>query len=315
MTARASRLRPFCMDDFKVAVFIYLANLEIVGINHSQKVEDEHYMVRFRTGAWHRLIDRITLNNEPFPLYLWQIYGWLSKGRDARGREVPGALDWLENSANAPFLILPMTLLKRRRRYRVRMRTFKGPAPMLDGFSWQRFRYAQDFMDNYIRNQNILERLLKMGRRASAADIAEALRNVDRAKALFLATIFDAKIKYVDESTGRCRHDWRYCPTQSTDNAPYFRRFSDIDWQIILMWWSGIMQWLGRTYPRVYKKQPTKGKKLVNPLEVYARTTATMEKYIGINAKEVDAEPYTTIIQQMEDIAKQNEEFERMRKK
>lgn len=334
---RASRFHPFDMMEVKVAVFLRLTNLEIVEpLNPRVPVEEQYYVVRtlpytvndeerrwFRVfrlhcnlKAWCRR--HILGHDDSFSLYLWQIHSWLSSSKSrVTGKVTPGLLDWLDADNQDSLLIFPLSSIRRSPRARWfsigSKVTFAGPASLMDGFSWQRYRFAQDYMQNYINASNRLLQLQKMGNRASAADILRASKNLDLAKALFLATIFCRRITYVDEETGRTKTDYRYQSNQHTDNAPYFRNFPDTDWQLVLLWWQGMMHYLQKTYPKVFKKQKvSKDQKAANPLELYTRTTATMEKYISATASEVDHEPYTTILQHIEDIIKNNEEMERI---
>lgn len=334
---RASRFHPFDMMEVKVAVFLRLTNLEIVEpLNPRVPVEEQYYVVRtlpytvndeerrwFRLFRWHRNLKawfrhHILGHDDSFSLYLWQIHSWLSSSKSrVTGKVTPGLLDWLDADNPDSLLIFPLSSI--RRSFRARWFsigskvTFAGPAPLMDGFSWQRYRFAQDYMQNYINASNRLLQLQKMGNRVSAADILRASKNLDLAKALFLATIFCRRITYVDEETGRTKTDYRYQSNQHSDNAPYFRNFPDTDWQLVLLWWQGMMHYLQKTYPKVFKKQKvSKDQKAANPLELYTRTTATMEKYISATASEVDHEPYTTILQHIEDIIKNNEEMERI---
>ncbi len=316
--SQADSFHAVSMENIKIASFFELANLEVVApINPRVPVEDQYYMVRFKHNRINTYINAIMGRNKPFALYLWQIQSWLSPRKmKSSNRVKPGMLDWMNADSKAFFTVFPFEYVRRSKHLLGIPKRFHGPNPMLDGFSWQRYRFAQDYMKNYMEQQNYLVKLQAMGRKVSANDLLKAVHHVDTAKALFLATIFEAKIDFTDENTGLIRRDWHYQSNQSSDNIEYFRNFSDIDWQVVLLWWSGIMGWLGNTYPRVFKVQPTKGQQQhTNPMELYARTTATMEKYVGLNAEEVEREPYTTILQQMEDIARNNEEMERLRKK
>lgn len=186
---------------------------------------------------------------------------------------------------------------------------------MMDGFSWQRYRFCQDFMQLYADQQNQLVRLARQGRMASPDELLKAARSVDLAKAMFLATIFERRLRFVDETTGRPRTDFCYQSNQHSDNAPYFRNFPDGDWQLILLWWQSMMHYLAKQFPKVYKRQPVSSTgKTPNPLEIYTRTTATLEKYLQVTAHDIEREPYTTILQQLEDITNHNEEMERIQK-
>lgn len=315
LSAQADVLHPFSMEDIKTGAFFLLAGLEIVSpLNPRVPVEDQYYMVRFKHNRIKTSFNRIMKRNEPFALYLWQVNSWLGKRKPRGGREIPGMLDWMNVDSRNFFTVFPFEIVSRHRGL-FHTKKFHGPEPMLDGFSWQRYRFAQDFMKNYVEQQNMLVSMQKMGVKVSANDMISAYHHVDTAKALFLANIFDECIDYTDDDTGLVRHDWHYQSNQASDNCEYFRHFPDVDWQIVLLWWSGIMAWLGHTYPKVFKKQDTKEQKYVNPLELYARTTATIEKYVGINADDVEREPYTTVLQQMQDMAMQNEEMERIKAK
>lgn len=338
--ARSSRYKPYDMTEVKVEVFMRLSGIEIVEpLNPLVPLEKQYYVCRLRPygledgritriakrfGAW--FSRRVLGKDDTFSLYLEQLSNWLVAYLDPQtGKNVPGLLDWMDDTM---MLTLPFSEVKRRyfpsyvpmqllsallprffRPYKV----FEGPSPLMDGFTWRRFRFAQDYMGFYANAANRLLQVQKMGRSASHNDLVEACRQVELARSLFLATIFNARIAYVEESTGRVRRGFSYQSNQHTDNAPYFRAFPDEDWQIILLWWQGQMHWLGNTYPRVFKTQHVKGAP-VNPLELYTRTTATMEKYLSATAHDVDNEPYTTVIQHLEDISKQNEENEKLRR-
>lgn len=338
--ARSTRYKPYDMMEVKVEAFMRLSGVEIVEpLNPRVPVEKQYYVCRLRPynledgrlkrnlkcfGAW--FSRKVLGKDDTFDLYLEQITNWLMPYKDPQtGKTVPGMLDWIDDSM---MLTFPFSDIKRRYfpssavmqilsaiapRFFRPAKTFEGPSPLMDGFTWQRFRFAQDYMGFYANASNHLIQVQKMGRSASPHDVVEAYRQVDLARSLFLATIFNANISYVEESTGRVRKGYRYQSNQHTDNAPYFRAFSDDDWQIILLWWQGQMHWLGKTYPRVFKTQKVKGAP-VNPLELYTRTTATMEKYLSATAHDVDGEPYTTVIQHLEDITKRNEENEKLRR-
>lgn len=329
----ASPLRPFDMMEVKIAVFFRLTNIEVVEpLNPRVPVEEQYYTCRMRPYSleeegrgvlyrkwkvlkvWFRR--RVLGHDDTFSLYVWQIHSWLSatpaKGKN---RAQPGLLDWLDMEQGGGLLLFPLREVRRRKGFSLRKVAFLGPAPLMDGFSWQRYRFAQDYMQNYMTVQNRLVQLQQLGRKASPTDVLKATKNLDMAKALFLATIYERRITYVDEETGRTVTRFRYQSSQSSDNAPYFRNFHDRDWQLVLLWWSSMMAYLGKTFPKVFKKQPVgKNERPANPLEIYTRTTATMEKYLSMTARDVDREPYTTILQQLEDISRHNEEMERINK-
>lgn len=319
--ARADRFHPFDMMEVKIKAFFVLTDLEIVEpLNPRVPVEEQYFVCRIRTPWLKKWWRKLTFYDDTFALYLWQIQSWLSP-REIRinGKKTtrPGQLDWLNADGKQSLLRFPFPELKRKKHWYGRRTEFHGPNPFMDGFSWQRYRFAQDYMQFFVEQQNRVLKMEKMGKRVSPRDLLKAMKQLDLAKALFLATIFNRRVTHVDEASGRTMTDYHYLPNQHSDNSPWFRGFSDRDWQLVMLWWSGMMQFLHQTYPKVFKTQPVDPKhpkKKVNPLELYTRTTATLEKYLCTTAKEIEREPYTTILQQLEDITRQNEETEKMHK-
>ena len=118
----------------------------------------------------------------------------------------------------------------------------------------------------------------------------------------------------IDEETQKFRSTYSYQSNQHSDNAIFFRHFPDVQWQVILFWWSGMMAYLRKKYPHCFKDdKPTKKKQ--NPLDLYTRTTATMQKYTSLKEEDVNGQTFHVILQHLEDMARENEELERIRKK
>lgn len=331
-----SRLHPYDQFEVKVAVFFRLTGIEVVrSINSNVPVEDQYYTCRLRPytldeehkclfrvlrcyrrfKAW--FIRQILGYDDTFPLYLWQINYWLTPHQNIlSGKTIPGLLDWLDADSKDSLLRFPFpSVIRHGSRWYSSKVEFHGPNAFMDGFTWRRYRFAQDFMQVYVDNHNRLLTIQQQGNKASADDVLKAIQQYDLAKAMFLATLFSRRIHYMDEETGQQQYDFHYQSNQHSANVLYFRNFPEPDFQLILLWWQGTMHFLQRTYPKVFRKQNIKGsKKPVNPLELYTRTTATMEKHLHINAANVDSEPYTTILQHLEDITHYNEEVEKMNK-
>jgi len=334
VASRTGKYRPFDMLEVKMEVFFRLTGIEIVEpLNPRVPVEQQYYKCRLRAktrlGRMRQWIDRNILGiDDTFSLYLEVLTQWLmehpvdpsapvrsDQSRRKHSNMEPGLLDWLHSESAQGLLTFPFRTVRRRRwsLWPSRSVEFHGPAPLMDGFTWQRFRFAQDYMGFYTDASNALVQLQKRARLVPQKELVAAARRVDLARAMFLATIFVREITFVSPDTGQLRRDFRYQSNQHSDYAPYFRGFSDQDWQIVLLWWQSQMHWLGQKYPKVFKQQKVKGGRTLNPLEIYTRTTATMEKYLSSTATDVDREPYTTIIQHLEDITRQNEETEKIR--
>ena len=332
--AAMSRFRIFDPFEAKVGIFFVLTGIEVVSpVNPAVPVEQQYYVCRLRPYSledehkWHGLYRKccrsiawikrnvFRIDND-FQLYLYQIHSWLTPRKNViNGKEIPGMLDWIDSSSGDHLYNFPIPEIKRRRAWYRRRLTFQGTNPLMDGFSWKRYRFCQDFMEMYVNASNRLL-ALSQNRKASPTDILKATKHVDLAQSLFLATVFSRKVKYVDSDTGRITCDYRYTSNQHSDCSPYFRNFPTADWQLILLWWEGQMHYLAKRYPKVFKKTPVNSnKKPTDPLALYTRTTATIEKYLHITAEEIDNEPYTTVIQQMEDMIRHNEEMERINRR
>ena len=74
--------------------------------------------------------------------------------------------------------------------------------------------------------------------------------------------------------------------------------------------------YLQEKYPHCFKKQDIKTiHKNVNSLDLYTRTTATMEKYLSMSEKDVNNQTFHIILQHLDDMAKENEEMEKIKSK
>ena len=141
------------------------------------------------------------------------------------------------------------------------------------------------------------------------------MENVNSARTMFLATIFNGTTDYVDSNTGMVKHDFHYELNQWETNQSYFRDFPETAWQVILFWWTGVMHTLAQRYRHVFKVQPVKSQKPTTPLEIYTATTATMQKYAGLTEDQVNNQSYSLVLEHLERLTVENEEMEKIRKK
>ena len=163
----------------------------------------------------------------------------------------------------------------------------QGPPPLLDGYTWREYRWLTDWMQEYMRRTN------------AHLDATSAQRE-------FLAVLF----KPAPVVSGS--------PAEVT--ADLFADFSPVRWQVILFWWSSLMAQLAKKFPKVFKPQPV-GKKQRRPQkdtpwDFYNRVTATIQKYIGgLSAQAVDDQPYGVTLQQLEMMADEAAEMEKLKRK
>lgn len=254
-------------------------------------VEEQAAVGRFRPFLWERVKLHIVLaiNN----LSVLE-----SDGNDdvflvQRGKEEPfpistgqladlcERLNWLtdEKADKTIFLFPYPTLEVSGFRFQV-----LGPAPLLDGYTWREYRWLSDWMGEYMRLSN-------------------ARRDASKARNEFLAVLFKPNA----DATG-------------TVAADMFNDFDPVKWQVILFWWSSLMFQLSKKFPKVFKTQPVgKGKKGARPdtpWDFYNRVTATIQKYVGgLSAKDVDEQPYGVALQQLEMMADEAAELDKLKHK
>lgn len=333
---RQDRYHPFSMQNVKIALFFALTGIEIVeGPNPRVPVEEQYYTCRFTARPkWKSFLPSFfgggVGGEDNFSLYLWQINYWVNgspldrkgnlKTPSHKGEGGGGALlDWLDNESGSFLTKFPYPIIKRRRRSRWlsigRKCVFHGPLKDLDGFSWAQYRLASDAMQSYVALGNNLAKMQKMAT-FSLEQLHTQERSVETAKSMFLATIFNASVNHIDTTTGMVRKDFHYESNQITDNLEYFRNFPDTQWQVILFWWTGLMHSLSKRYPHVFKVQKVEKKRTPSSaMEIYTATIATMQKYVGINEKECNNQSYSIVLEQLERIAKESEELERIQRK
>ncbi len=317
---RQDHYHPFSMMNVKIAMFFVFAGIKIVeGVDTRMPLDEQYYTCRFTAK---RKWGKIREINGKFPLYLWQINYWLSPKSKSRDKDSPenltagaGVLDWMDGNSGIYLTRFPYNTVQRKKGLWSKAVTFQGPCSDLDGFSWAQYRFASDMMQSYTQLSN---NLIKMQERGTFSEeqMAQQAESIDTAKAMFLATIFNAKTDYIDTNTGMVKHDYHYETNQCTANTAYFRGFPDVKWQVILFWWTGIMHTLSKRYPHVFKVQKTDPRKRPStPLEIYTATTATMQKYAGLTEDQVNNQSYSLVLEHLERLSKENEEMERIRKK
>jgi hypothetical protein len=168
-----------------------------------------------------------------------------------------------------------------------------GPPPLLDGYTWREYRWLTDWMQEYMRLSN-------------------AKRDASTAQREFLAVLFKPAGEPTDGIGGRT--------AEHTVPSDSFAGFSPVQWQVILFWWSSLMAQLAKKFPRVFKPQPVGKKqrpqKADTPWDFYNRVTATIQKYVGgLSSQDVDNQPYGVTLQQLEMMADEAAEAEKLKHK
>ena len=290
----AASFVPQDMTVLKVRLFFAFARLRIVGQSEAEGDEDKYFLC----------VSESKENALPFPVYAWQVSSWIEK-----------ELAWLDQPCTG-LVALPYPTVRLRKNLFQRKK-FYGPQVLMQDFSWQRYRLVQDYLQLYYRQQNMLVALGRknMRRKKNRQAFVEQMKKATETRSVFLSLLFLAERKVLDKDTGRRKKTVSYDYSACVENAQYFNRFDEIKFQVVLMWWTGIMTYLQTKFPHVFKTTDVKANAKVNPLEVYARMAATMEKHIGIDEERLNNENFHIVLQHMEDIAVTNEEYEKIKRK
>jgi len=296
-----TRFRPFTWEAVKVDVLFALNHLEIVQMpfDDDDDPQDPSYMVR-RTD--HE-------GEEPWPLSAGQVQsiidehlGWLT---DERAQPVflfpyPELVltedgRWLTPDEMADGGGLKSDGGKTSAISHQPSAIFEGPPPMLDGYTWREYRLLTEWMTEYMRLEN-------------------AHRDSGQARTEFLKLLMRRKDAQ---------------PSAISHQPSAFTNFPPIMFQVILFWWSGLMQLLQREFPKVFKQQSVSGddgkgkrrrrqqqQRRESPWTFYNRVTATIQKYIGgLSEQDVNNATYGTILQQLNMMAEEAEENKKLEQK
>ena len=224
-------------------------------------------------------------DSEEFRIRTFQIQYWTEKH-----------LGWLFEAPNLVSLPADTMRVQKSSIYHV-------PPTMMNGFSWRRFRLACDMIEYYAGCSNNMIRLLKQ-ENPNTERIVQVNQEINLSKAKFLATLFTREKDDSEFSLDRLE---RY--------EKDMLQVSDEWFQILLFWWESVMNRLMKIYPRVFSERGMKTDRVKDPMTVYSRTVATLEKYLCIAEDKLNEETYTNILQHLDDIVRQNEEIENMRRK
>ena len=220
-----------------------------------------------------------------FELETWQVHSFLEQlawldAVDSKGRSLP-----------MPKLMWPYPE-RIRRWWPLWKRECFAPGELLDGMTWQTYRWINDWMDAYTNTANAL-----VDARTKREDVATLAKQERDIRLTVLSLVFGCK-------------KWRI----------RLARFNEVEWQVVMFWWSSMMQYLKEQYPKCFKagnKKPrSRAKQPPLPIELYTRSMATLQKYLGgLTEDEINAQTAHAILRHLNDMALEAEEMEKIRKK
>lgn len=297
-----------------------------------------YYECEFADEAKRKQMQDVDGEIVPIRIYVWEIAELtklLHTEVDAKGKPVlqKGGLNWLLQPSEVetfPYPTLtrsphyPQTEEKlgksdRKKRKtpgrRSDEKTFEGPSQWMQNFTWRQYRIACDYISYLTKYENTLARMQRDSGRYGVTRLMQVQEQVKKIRSNFMACLFNADVTHVDDETGQTVTSPYFITQQVHDNAPYFYDFPEEKFQAVLLWWQGMMHYLAKQYPKVFKKEKVSGGEADDPLKLYTRSTTTMIKYAATNEEEVNRTTYTIILQHINDMAEENERYEQMKKK
>jgi hypothetical protein len=292
MLASLSRFHPFDWTEIKTRLFFRFAEVTIV----SQYVYDGDE-TDARYGLTTFVCRHPLLGKETFELQTWQVHSFLDHlkwldATDAKGRPLP-----------MPKLMWPYP--KRIRRWwPLWRREYYAPGELLDGMTWQTYRWINDWMEAYTNTANALVSEREKGAKGSGTSAPQ--QQLPDPIAALVRQERDIRLTVLSLMFG--------CPKWRVRLA----RISEVEWQVIMFWWSSMMQYLKEQYPKCFKSsaKPSRSRQQTLPIELYTRSTATLQKYLGgLTEDEINAQTAHAILRHLNDMAVEAEEMEKLRRK
>ena len=299
--ARQDRYHPFDWLQVKTELFFLFTGLEVTGEVSDPVDDDPEYQHRAFLVRHARQGRRLPFRGQgggetTFPIYIWQVQSFIEQH-----------LAWIDDPKAAPLLRFPYKDRIVTREWHLHRTRWNIPVPclqrvthgptdgLLQDYQWHEYSHLQQLMERYVTLQN--RAATSAGKAATPA--ASAPGEIRAARNRFLATLF------------RC-----------TDHPALVSGITDIEFQVILFWWSGFMHYLMQHYPRCFKQAGGKSKnrksanqKSPNPLDLYTSVIATMQTQAHLSEESINAQTFHIVLEQLERLAKQNEEMEKISKK
>ena len=306
MVASLSRFHPFDWTEIKTRLFFRFSGVEIV----SQYVYDGDE-TDARYGLTTFVCRHPSLGKETFELQTWQVHSFMEQlawldAVDAKGRALPmpklmwpypkRISRWTFKWGNLAFLgpnplLWPVIMADSSEWCPLEKEHF-APGELMDGMTWQTYRWINDWMEAYTNTANAL-----VAEREKKGSIAALAKQEQDIRLTVLSLVFG-------------------CPKWRIRLA----RISEVEWQVIMFWWSSMMQYLKEQYPKCFKssdKKPrNRSKQQPLPIELYTRSMATLQKYLGgLTETEINAQTAHAILRHLNDMAVEAEEMEKIRRK
>lgn len=318
MMASLSRFHPFDWTEIKTRLFFRFAGVEVIGQSGQSggqapvaEPSEPVFMTAFRCRK----------GDVEFELQTWQVHSFMEQlawldATDAKGRALP-----------MPKLMWPYPT-RVRRWWPLWKREYYAPGELMDGMTWQTYRWINDWMEAYTNTANALvaERQKprpNVGKRSRFGRICGRL-GITLGSGTSVTSATSQQMPDPIVTLARQERDIRQTVLSLVFGCPKWRirlaRITEVEWQVIMFWWSSMMQYLKEQYPKCFKssdKRPrSRSKQQPLPIELYTRSMATLQKYLGgLTEDDINRQTAHAILRHLNDMAVEAEEMEKIRKK
>lgn len=294
--AMQDRYHPYDPLQMKTEVFFALAGLQVMEQQEQSDATNTNPSNDTNTGD-----DRFKVclrgDRHWFTMSVWQVHsfvnqhlGWLDDFTglwrfpyDDLGSYSVGHWSWTKAPLRWLGLAKPLPRLH-------------GPAPLLDGMTWRQYRFASDWITSYTDIENMKLKVAQSAvQRVDGSRLAMLNAQSAEAREGFLRALFDVI-------------DLPRTPRQ-------LRHLRPDQFQLCLIWWQSMMKEMQAKYKRCFKTGSTKddpSKASQLPIDLYTRSTATLQDKYHLTEDEINRQPCRVILQHLEDMAREAEELEKI---
>ena len=307
MMASLSRFHPFDWTEIKTRLFFRFAEVEVMEQREQSDARIDYAESRQNSTVGQVLDTRTEEQNTficrhgdvEFTLETWQVHSFIEQlawldATDGKGRALP-----------MPKMMFPYpervwVPWSQTKEWHIYYPWFEWCTPggqLLDGMTWQTYRFINDWMEAYTMKANAIVAEREKQGKTDPKQLRRLMREERDLRTTVLSLIFG-------------------CPKWRIRLA----RISEVEWQVVMFWWSSMMQYLKEQYPKCFKsgdKKPrSRSKSTPLPIELYTRSMATLQKYLGgLTEDDINRQTAHAILRHLNDMAVEAEEMEKIRRK
>lgn len=279
-TAMQDRYHPYDPLQMKTEAFFALAGLTVLD-KRTEETEDDMFLCSYVKNK----------KEDPFPLAVWQVHSFIDQH-----------LGWLDEFTGLQ--LFPYHDLGHYWRFdrhwpfahRHRL-GFDGE--LLDGMTWQQYRFAQEWLSYYV---DVNGQLATAGQSRG-----QVLGSEGRNEPVPMTTLTEA----LRARTEFLRAVYRL-PDGHSPRA--LKQMSPARFQVILIWWQSMMREMQQKYRRCFTKGKGSQSQTQLPIDLYTRSTATLQDKYHLTEEQINLQPCRVILQHLEDMAQEAEELERIQR-